>query len=294
MSLEEKKQEGKHTEEYFDQLGFDVKKLLKKKLANIVKKAAPPFEIPDVVEGLPEAGIPEAPEIEDVEAVTEELEDLKDTLEDAALETRINEIKEEFSSELESIVNELKSELQEFKDRKVPETGGIDSGGVYKEKVYEAATYVLDKILIDLFEDIPDYSLIANQVSRTFDDGTVSDGIIVVGVTVPNSGYRYDFKIDVPILNGIIQYPTYLQRGQKIIPLTRDKIQEELNSMAFRKIEVESPYERSNIFNNIGDNIHKRPSNQKWYDVENTEPRPVGMPPKSKYPAHKTKEDKNE
>lgn len=293
MSLEDKKQEDKHTTEYFDQLGFDVKKLLKKKLANIVKKAAPPIDIPDVVEGLPEEGVPEAPEIGDVEEVTQELEDLKDTLDSVAMEARLNEIKEELTSELTSIIDGLQSELQEFKDRKVPETGGVDSGGVYKEKVYEAATYVLDKVLIDLFEDIPDYSLIANQVSRTFDDGTVSDGIVVVGVMVPNSGYRYDFKVDVPILNGIIQYPTYIQRGQKIIPLTYDKVQEELNSMAFRKVYVESPYEKSNTFNNIGDNIHKRPDNQKWYDINNTEPRPVGIPPNSKYPAHRTKEDRN-
>lgn len=297
----------KHVKEYFDQLGFDVKKLLKKKMANMKQAETTPFDIPEIEEDVE----PTSPEVsggmnggiavdavltdsEDIDAIKLELEELRRLLQEASVGQQLKDVKTEIIDEFEHTIHDLQTELNEIKERKVPEAGGFDTGGLYKEKIYDIVTRVLDKLLVPLFEDIPDYSLIANQVSRTYDDGTVSDAIVAVGVTVPNSGYRYDFKIDVPILNGIIQYPTYLQRGLKVIPLTKEKLFEELNSMAFRKLEVEAPYTQENIFNSIGDNIHKRPDEQKWYDVKSTEPKPSALPSRSRWPTHRIKEVKNE
>jgi hypothetical protein len=188
-----------------------------------------------------------------------------------------NEIIEEFTYTIKG----LKQELDELQDRKVPDAGSFDSRGVYKEKLFEVVTRVLDDSLVHVFNDVPDYSLISSQVSRTFEDGTVSDAIVAVSVTVANEGYRYDFKVDVPILNGIVHYPQYIQRGLKIIPLTKEKIMEELESVSFRKMEPERPYDKENIYDNVGDNIHRKPDKQKWYSIENTEPDMVGMPPKN-------------
>jgi len=304
-----KEKQDEHTTRYFEQLGFDIKKLLKKKLASITKEAQlPEIKLPEIEEeeklstgapteppaGATPTGNVDLPDI-DLSAIetkqdkdedlVEDAEEIEELLDDAEMEARFDEIRGEFERE----IKELKGELSELKDRKVPEAGEFDTGGVYKEKVFEVVTRVLDSAIIHLFDDIPDYSLIASQVSRTFEDGTISDALVTVGVTIPNEGYRYDFKIDVPILNGIVQYPTYIQRGLKIIPLTREKIMDELDSMAFRKIDVATPYEKDNIFNNIGDNITRRPDNQKWYDIHNTEPKPSAVPPMSKWDARMDK-----
>lgn len=300
-------QNNKHTEEYFNQLGFDVKKLLRNKLASRIKQSAPPFDIPEIEEDEPkdkpenigtksiDTGIGQVEsdqpfEIEDVEEIKNELQELKEALKEVALEEKINIMRETLISEFSDTIKELKTELDDLRGRKVPVGGTADASGKYKEKLFEFVINVLDSVFIELFDDIPDYSLVSTQVSRTFDDGTVSDAIVVVTVTVPNKGYRYDFKVDIPILNGIVHYPTYIQRGLKIIPLTKEKIMEELNSMSFRKLETERPYEKGNIFNNIGDNIHRRPDTQKWYDIENTEPGLVGVPANSKWGPKKIKE----
>jgi len=279
-------QEQKHTEEYFNQLGIDVKKLLKKKLASMNKKAAPPIDIPDVEEKKEETPTitpppikEESDKIGDEEVIESDLKQIQQSLTDIELEQKIKNLRDELVDELNYTIRELKTELDNFKDRKVPEIGSFDSGGLYKERLFEVVTRVLDELLINIFYDIPDYSLIATQVSRTFDDGTVSDAIVSVNITVPNDGYRYDFKVDVPILNGIIHYPQYIQRGIKIIPITREKILEELESVSFRKMNIDKPYEgRMNLYNNIGDNIHRRPDDQKWYEISNIEPPPVGLP----------------
>jgi hypothetical protein len=295
IQKEQKDLENKHTQEYFDQMGYDVKNLLKKKIANILKYAAPPIEIPDIEKSKPkseqkdiiipkpvggESPAPENdPQLGDINSIKSDIDQIKGSLADLEIDQKLEKIRDELIGEFTYTIKDLKKELDELKGRKVPEFGKFDSGGVYKEKLFELVTKVLDDVLVGLFNDIPDYSLLATQVSRTFDDGTVSDAIVSINATIPNDGYRYDFKIDIPILNGIVNYPTYIQRGLKIIPLTREKILEEMESVAFRKVEPERPYDKSNIYNNVGDNIHRRPDDQKWYDIDHTSPAPTGMPP---------------
>lgn len=311
MSLiENDKLEEAHKDTYYNQLGLDIKKLIKKKISNLKQAASLPT-IPEIEEDPTKPAAPggaatspmepfpmEPPAVnedplagEDSDKLLEKLNKLELALSELMTDEKLRSFKEEIMDEVSSITKKVQTELDELKSRQVPEVGSVDSGGVYKERIYDVAIRILDRVLIQFFEDIPDYSLIAVHVSRTFDDGTVSDAIVSVNVAIPNSGYRYDFKVDVPILNGIIQYPQYIQRGQKIIPLTKEKITDELNSMAFRKIDVENPYSKSNIFNNIGDNIHKRPDNQKFYKVEKNEVKPVGLPSMSRWPVQKMKEE---
>jgi hypothetical protein len=311
----DEKEHDKHTQEYFDQLGFDIKKLLsKKKTGNVVKQAQlPKIEIPDIVATngekkettkpapvlKPDAGLA-IPDIEkskeeedltigDTDKAISDLHDIEEGIEEIELNEKLEDIREELKQEFVQTIKKLKEELEDLKERKVPEANQFDTGGVYKERLFEVATRVLDEQLVSLFEDVPDYSLIAINVSRTFEDGTVSDAIVSVSVTVPNNGYRYDFRIDVPILNGIIQYPTFIQRNSKTIPLTKDRIMEELDTTAFRKMDPIVP-EKGNFLKNIGDNIHRRPDTQKWYEISGTEPKVSVKPEKSKWSPLKGKE----
>ena len=321
MSFElddEEEMQKQHTKDYYDQLGLDLTELLNKKVTKLASKnkqaQLPKINIPDVEEKTPavKPGVPGAapvakpaapgapsvvnpipvadltpppiaPSPEETEEMINGLEDIKDSLQLAEVEEKINGMKYELRKEFESTIKTLKTELDDLKGRKVPAVEQYDTGGIYKEKIYDLVTRLLDGLFVDLFDDVPDYSLLAVQVSRLFNDGTLSDGIVALTATVPNSGYRYDFKIDVPVLNGIVHFPTYIQRGQKIIPLTKEKIQEEINSMAFRKVEIEEPYNKGNIFNNIGDNIYRRDDHQKWYEVDQQEIKPSGLPPKAKW-----------
>lgn len=279
-----------HSKEYFDQLGLDIKRLLKSKKASMYKQAKlPSITIPDI-EGsqgneeeidskppivpdmgsnlnIPDIGpdIGQDDSIGNIDDIEDDIEDIKDSLTDIKFNSKLDQIQEDMRHEFESTINNLQTELNELKDRKIPEAKQFDNGGLYRESVFEIVTRVLDDVLISLFDDVPDYSLISSQISRTYEDGTVSDAIVAVSVTVPNEGYRYDFKIDVPILNGIIQYPTYIQRGLKVIPLTKEKVLEELDTLAFRKLDVEEA--RPNNFSNVGINVHKRPDMQKWYEI---------------------------
>jgi len=298
MPAEKTKEQDKHTKDYFDQLGWDIEKQLKQ--ARLLKEAQlPSIKIPNIEESeedendkkppiVPklEAGIV-LPDVEDnigdEEQLVTDLEAIKDSLTEIEFNEKVEQIKEDMRDEFEQVTKDLQKELDNLKDRKIPEIKNFDSGGVYREAIFDIVTRVLDEILVNLFDDVPDYSLIANQVSRTFEDGTVSDAVVAVAVTVPNEGYRYDFKIDVPILNGIVHYPTYIQRGLKVIPLTKEKIMEELDSTAFRKIDIEEPYGKRSIYNNTEDNVHKKPDNQKWYDIYGTKPIPSAIPEKSKW-----------
>ena len=99
---------------------------------------------------------------------------------------------------------------------------------------------------------------------------------------------KYDFKIDIPVLNGLMQYPLYIQRGQKIIPLTKSEIQKELETFSYRKEDVESPnYDNKSMFSPKDINIHRRRDNQTWYDVIPNKINPTSLPPDHIYQTQK-------
>lgn len=277
------KLEKSHQQDFYTQIydeTSNISEFFKKSIdSTLSKKADTGIEIPDIKSETPIAPDPGEQIVEPLKGETtskfdhsspevlSKLETLLKDLGDISLELKLKTLKEEILSEVKETILEVKKELDEFKEKKVPKRKYFDTGGTYKEELYTLATKVLDNVLIDLFEGLPDYSLLANQITKVYDDGTVANGIIAIGVTINKDGYRYDFKVDVPLLNGILQSPLYLQRGNKIIPLTNDAIYEELESLSFRKVNIDDMTLRKNTFNNTGENILRREDGQKQYHV---------------------------
>lgn len=310
--------EKRHQKEYMSVLHkeIDSDEFLDKEPGTTHKIAQPTLEIPDIGTPSPAvaggdaeipspppatgAGVPQPPGVPPIptpptdvmpepkketsnEEILRMIGDIKNQLDSTRNELNLSIMKDELLQEIENKYKQLEQELNSIKDRKMPEQKFFDTEGAFRDTLYNMATRMLDEFLPELFEEIPNYDFTATQVSRTFEDGTVADAIIVLRATVPKEGMKYEFKIEIPVLNGLMQYPMYIQRGQKIIPLTKPEIQRELDSMSYRKMDVQTPYEKENIFNNIGENIHRRPDRQKWYEVSPNEYKPVAMPPGSKF-----------
>ncbi|HRZ18508.1 MAG TPA: hypothetical protein P5136_00385 [Methanofastidiosum sp.] len=228
----------------------------------------PPGPKPEVLAGGKE-------EDEQLEVLSEMISKLQDSVEDLKDDVRFQKLEEYVHTNIE----ELQSVIKDLRDRKIPIRDAYDSEGVYRDKLYGMVTEVLDKFLPDLFEEIPEYTFLASQVSRQFDDGTVADALVSVNVKVAREGSRYDFTIQIAVLNGLIQYPQYMYRGLRIIPLTKDQIQKELNSMSYRKMDIDTPFSKENNFSTIGENINRRQTDQKTYLTQFSKPIPASMPP---------------
>lgn len=215
-----------------------------------------------------------------------EVQGLKDSVQDLEREERIIQIKEEMKEEFARQISSLQKELNELKEKKIPERGSFDTEGAYKEQLYPIATNVLDKIIVPMLNIVPDYNLIATQITSTFEDGTIENGIVSINMMIPNNDYRFDFRVEMPILNGLIQVPTFVTRGRKIIPLLQKNIYEELNTYSFRKLEPNYSFKK-NPFSNTGENIHRKEDEQKFYETFNMEPSPVGITDNAKWRALK-------
>lgn len=243
--------------------------------------APPPLPVQNAA---PEMPLPMAPKQDNISqdkinTIFETVSQLEDEIRELKHEKKLKDLEEYVYSNLE----DLKRIVNDFRDKKVPLRSEYDTEGVYREKLYGLVTEVLDKTLPELFEEIPDYNFIATQISRVFEDGTVSDAMVSLGVTVARDGNRYDFKCEVPILNGLIHLPQYITRGPRLIPLTKDAIQRELNSFSYRKINIDTPYEKENIYNNVGENVLKRQNLQKEYESTMSQPTQNTLPFKHKW-----------
>jgi len=217
----------------------------------------------------PEATKPKKEDLssKDKDEILQSLDELRDKIKEVKSELEMSVMKDEIIEKVKSHYEGLEKELESLKKKEIPERKYFDTEGAYRDRLYGMATNMLDEFLPALFEEVPEYNFTATQVSRLFEDGTVADALIALMAVVPREGMKYDFKIEVPVLNGLMQYPMYIQRGQKIIPLTKAEIQRELNSMSYRKLDVDKPFSKDNIFNNIGENANRRPDTQKWYEV---------------------------
>ena len=213
------------------------------------------------------------------------LTDLTDTVNNLDLSHKIMQAKQDILDEVAKELKTYRAELDEFLHKKTPQRKFFDTGGAYKENLYTMVTSLLDEVMPYLFDALPDYSPIATQISKTYDDGTVENAMVAVKVMIDFQSYKYDFKVDVPILNGIIQSPVYMQRGIKIIPLTREAIDAELSSISYRKVDPDSSYEKKTMFNNIGENPLRRHDNQKFYETDSQYPAATGLPPRSTWDA---------
>ncbi len=215
---------------------------------------------------------------EEKNKIDETISDIKEHIDIIEDDLKASILKDKILEEVRKDYKVLHDELESLKKRKIPEREFYDTEGAYRDHLYNMAIRVLDEFLPELFGDIPEYTFIATQVSRTYEDGTVADALVTLVASVVRDGMKYEFKVEIPVLNGLMQYPMYIQRGQKIIPLTYQEIQRELESMSYRKMDYEAPYkDKDNIFNNIGENIHRKPDTQKWYKVRPNTYKPVGL-----------------
>jgi hypothetical protein len=222
----------------------------------------------------------------DKDQILAAIQELREKLHDATDDVRFSLVKDQIMEEVKDYHSDLEKELKSLKDKKIPERKFFDTEGTYKEHLYSMTTGMLDEFLPQLFDNIPEYSFIATQVSRIFEDGTVADALITLIVRIISNGMKYDFKIDVPVLNGLMQYPLYMQRGQKIIPLTKSEVQKELETISYRKDDMNEDIPvktNKNMFKNIDENPTRRPNHQKWYDVKPNTYKPVGLSPDHKF-----------
>lgn len=219
------------------------------------------------------------------DGIERELQDLKDVVQDLEREEKFKVLKEELKTDILKQMEPLQKELEELKERKIPERRQFETDGAYKEQLYPIATNVLDKIIIPLINIVPDYNLISTQISNTYEDGTIRNGVVSINMIIPNNDYRYDFRVDLYIYNGLIQAPSHVTRGRNLIPLTQKDLYNEINTFSYRKLEPNYNYKKS-PFSNTGENPLRRPDNQKFYEVDNKEPTPSAISEDHKWRAH--------
>lgn len=213
---------------------------------------------------------------EDALGLALELQDLKNEFQNLERELRLNDLKEDINYEVSKIVKGLRKEIDDFKARKVPQRAEYDTEGAYKEQLYPLVVNVLDNLLLSLVDIVPDYNLIATQVSEVYEDGSIKNGIVTISIVIPYNDYKHEFKVDVPVLNGLIQSPQYMTRGRTIVPFTEESIYSEITKESFVKL---SPYykKKDNLFSNSGENPLRQHDNQKVYPTEDRSNNDIDM-----------------
>lgn len=208
----------------------------------------------------------------DYTEVYRRLDEMKDIIDALMFEQRLKETSDEIMSKVEKMMLDLKKRIDDLYDRKIPTRRLFSTDGAYTSQIYSLVCEVLDQVIPPVYEDIPRYSLISNQISDVYDDGSVKNALVAISVTINNDGNRYDFKVDVPILEGVIQSPNRLERGRRLIPLTESALKAELESFSYRKTDIERPMEKPNLYSNVGSNPLRREDTQKFYEVNDPVP----------------------
>jgi len=223
----------------------------------------------------------------DKEKIQRTISDIENYINNIKQTVKSELLKDEILAEIDVKYEKLKKEIESFKERRIPQRSYFDTEGAYRHRLFDIAVRVLDEVLPQLFDAVPEYDFISSQVSRTFEDGTVADALVTIQATVVRDGMKYQFFVEVPVLNGLMMYPLYVKRGQRVIPLTKEEIQKELASMSYRRMDIDTPYEKENLFSNIGENIHRKPDTQKWYKVRPNVYKPVSVPKQHLYKTDK-------
>jgi hypothetical protein len=300
---------------------LDIREFLKQPINSSVRRRyAADIDIPDVIEkkefdgGKPDDGgspppivppvppansISGAPPIDaqksdnsvelqkKVNMLENELSNIKNKLESF----NINTLKDSVMDSVKNVVKGLQSDVNKFVDKRVPNREHVDTDNAYRDQLYGIACNLLDEILPKLFNEVPMYSFIATNVSKLFDDGSVSDALIRIVATVPYHESRYDFNLEMPVLNGILYAPLYLERSNRVIPLTKQDIARELNTISYRKMNVDKPYVgKENNFTNLGENPYRKHDPQKYYEVEQKMHKEVGIPENNKWKNYRNPE----
>lgn len=216
----------------------------------------------------------------------ERIQDLLIRLQTVETQLKLDTIKEEILQDVQNITTNLQKELEELKERKLPVRLDYDIGRSHKEEAFIHCKNFLDKILIPLVDALPEYDLISTQITSTYDEGSIQNGIISSNVKIPAGDSLYQFKIEVPILNGVLQAPLYVTRGRKIIPLTREALYGELSTFSFQKVEVDDRY-KSTPFSYNTEGTYKDPKDQKEYFTNSSEYNLTELGNNTKFTPHK-------
>ena len=219
--------------------------------------------------------------------INQKLQEVSQKIDKLDILSILEEFKDNIMYEMSLELKGLKKDLDYFKERKLPKNESHDVGDIYRDTVYEQVVEVLDEIFPNMFMESPYYNLIKVSITSVYDDKTLKEGIVTIRVEIPFERYRYDFMVDVAILNGMIVDPQYIQRGLKIIPLTEESIFDELKTYSFKDLEIEDKKRNTNMFNSFGENtnIFEKDKEQNQVEVGGMRPQHSYVPENHVAPA---------
>jgi len=185
--------------------------------------------------------------------------------------TDLNNFKNVLIEEISDKISSLNSKFDEFQKHITPDRTKYDSEVIYKNRVYEKVVSILDEILINMLDGlVPDYTLISIQNTKYFDDGSICNSLVDLSMKIYYQNVTVNFTVQVPIVNGIIFSPLYIQKQNKIVPLMKEEIYKELLAASGVALDSISPNLNinKNIFSPVSDTFRVRQDpNQKEYLV---------------------------
>lgn len=142
-----------------------------------------------------------------------------------------NVLMEAFSEKLA----ELNDKFIEFQRHLVPDRKVYDNEVVYKSNVASVAVKVVDNDLLPILTEIassPDYSILSVSTTKYFEDGTVCNSLVDIDIKIYYKNVACNFSAQIPILNGVVYSPMYLQHYGKLIPIIKEDLLDALNKAA--------------------------------------------------------------
>lgn len=208
---------------------------------------------------------------QDIEIVNQKISEIYKILDGYVGVTDLGEFENRVEQFFKSSVDQMDKKLESFKRTVIPQRKQFETDVIHKKDIYNAVCQVLDDLLIPLFDSAPDYNLISFQSTQYFKDGSIANAMVCITATLVNGVYSHVFKVEVPILCGIINAPMYLSKGSKIIPLIKSEIQKELNSFSYMQApKVDNPLSRDSLYNISPEDLIHREDNQTEYETSNT------------------------
>lgn len=193
----------------------------------------------------------------------------------------LNNFKNVLLEEVSNKLLELNSKFDKFQEHITPERTRFESEVVYKNRVFEKVTSVLDQILIPLFDGIvPDYNLLAIQNTKYYNDGAVCNSLVDISLKVYYQNVAVTFSTQVTILNGVIYSPMYLQKCNKLVPLIKEEIYRELveaSGVQNDLLNLDNP--RPNIFSITQDEYREKPVNNSKEYISRSPKTRTELPP---------------
>ena len=220
------------------------------------------------------------PELEErLKAVEGKVSEIYKIIDSMVNISELNIFKESIIKEMLSVTKDINKKFEEFKKHTVPERVNFDSEIIYKDRVFGKLCTILDEILIPLFDQIPNYNLIGMANSKYYDDGAVCNALVTIGIEVNKDDFKYNFKTDIPILNGVVQAPTFISKANKLIPLVKTEIQKELTNGYMKSTAETAAYEskKMNLFTPVFEQYIENTDTQKEYMSSNPLPA-TGIP----------------